>query len=71
MSAARPERKVKEYRAYIADKDGHIASRIDLVCEDEDSARQRAQQLVDGHVVELWRGNEKIERFEPPPRAQP
>ncbi|MCJ9728967.1 hypothetical protein [Bradyrhizobium sp. PRIMUS42] len=62
---------MEEYRAYIVDKDGHITSRIDLLCEDEDSARQRAKQLVDGHAVELWRGNAKIEQFEPPPRAQP
>jgi hypothetical protein len=62
---------VQEYRAYILDKDGHVTGRIDIVCEDEVAARQRAKQLVDGHAVELWEGDHKIERFEPPPDAQP
>ncbi|TGN90920.1 hypothetical protein EOW77_0003550 [Bradyrhizobium yuanmingense] len=66
--AAQTGRKVKEYRAYIVDKDGHVTGRIDLICEDEDVARERAQQLVDGHAVELWQGTQKIDRFDPPPR---
>jgi len=62
---------VQEYRAYIVDQDGHVTGRIDLLCEDEDAARQRVKQLVDGLAVELWQGNQKIERFEPPPRMGP
>ncbi|WP_368507912.1 hypothetical protein [Bradyrhizobium lupini] len=64
----RPERKVEEYRAYLVDQDGHFTGRIDLLCRDEHDARQRAKQLVDGHAVELWQGDQRIERFEPPPR---
>lgn len=67
----RPESKVQEYRAYIVDKDGHVTGRIDLLCENEDDALQRAKQLVDGHAVELWQGKQKIERFEPLPRSGP
>ena len=62
---------MQEYRAYIVDQDGHVTGRIDLLCEDEDAARQRVKQLVDGLAVELWQGNQKIERFEPPPRMGP
>ncbi|MHC4054141.1 hypothetical protein [Bradyrhizobium sp. 25ACV] len=61
---------MQEYRAYLIDQAGHITGRIDLICEDEDAARHRAKQLVDGHAVELWCGKEKIERFDPPPRPQ-
>ncbi|MCJ9729546.1 hypothetical protein [Bradyrhizobium sp. PRIMUS42] len=60
-----------DFRAYIIDAEGHIAGRIDLFCEDEETARQRAQQLVDWRAVELWQGPHKIDRFEPPPRALP
>ncbi|RXG86196.1 hypothetical protein EAS61_34025 [Bradyrhizobium zhanjiangense] len=62
---------MQEFRAYIVDQSGHVTGRVDLICADEESARQRARQLVDGHAVELWQGNHKIERFDPPPRAQP
>lgn len=48
---------MQEYRAYIVDKNGHVISRIDLICADEDAARERAKQLVDGQAVELWQGN--------------
>lgn len=67
-----PERKVQEhqeYRAYLVDQNGHVTGRIDLVCQDEDTARQRAKQLVDGHAVELWQGDHKIDRFDPPSGA--
>jgi len=30
-------------------------------------ARERAKQLVDGHAVELWQGDRKIDRFDHPP----
>jgi hypothetical protein len=58
-----------EFRAYLLDKEGHISGRVDLLCEDENTARERAEQLVDGCTVELWQGNRKIDRFDPPPNA--
>jgi len=70
-TAAQTGAQVQEYRAYIVDQKGHITSRIDLLCENVEEARQRAKQLVDGDAIELWQGNQKIERLEPPPRAQP
>ncbi|UPK28401.1 hypothetical protein [Bradyrhizobium sp. 195] len=57
---------MQEYRAYVVGHDGHFTARIDLVCADDDSARERAKQLVDGQAVELWQGNRKIDRFDPP-----
>jgi hypothetical protein len=56
---------VPEYRAYIIGPDGHIQSRVDLICEDESAAQEQAKQLVDGHDVELWQGARKLARFYP------
>ena len=54
---------MQEYRAYIIGQDGRVESRVDLVCSDDDAARQRAKQLVDGRDVELWQGARRIELF--------
>lgn len=43
------------YRAYIIGPDGHILTRVDLVCVDEAEAKERAKVLVKGHDVELWK----------------
>jgi hypothetical protein len=52
-----------EYRAYLMGPDGHVQSRVDLVCEHDEAARERAKQLVDGHDVELWQLDRKIATF--------
>jgi hypothetical protein len=52
-----------EYRAYILTPDDHIAQAVDLVCEDDESAKERAKQLVNGHDVELWQLGRKVETF--------
>jgi hypothetical protein len=50
---------VIDYRAYLIGPDGHIQSRVDLVCEHEEAAKERAKQLVDGRDVELWQLDRK------------
>jgi glutamate synthase domain-containing protein 3 len=52
-----------EYRAYIIGPDGHIQRRVDLACANEETAREHAKKLVDGHDVELWEGAQKLARF--------
>jgi hypothetical protein len=54
---------VNEYRAYIMGADGHILNRIDLLCADDDEAKERAKQLVDGYDVELWQLGRQIAEF--------
>lgn len=54
-----------EYRAYVIGPDDRIVSRVDLICEDDDDAKERARELVDDHAIELWRGAECLARFEP------
>lgn len=53
------------YYAYIMGRDGHIQDRVDIACSDEEEAKRRAKQLVDGHAVELWQEARRIDRFEP------
>ena len=45
-----------EYRAYLIGRDGHIVHRVDILCVDDEAAKERAQLLVDSHTVELWQG---------------
>jgi hypothetical protein len=52
---------MRDYRAYFIGPDGSITGRVDLVCADDDDARERAKQLVSSQPVERL-----IERFEPP-----
>ena len=42
------------YYAYVIGADGLLASRIDIICFDDEEARSRAKLLVDGHRIELW-----------------
>jgi hypothetical protein len=37
---------MEEYKAYLLEPDGRIASRVDLLCKDEKAARERAQQIA-------------------------
>jgi hypothetical protein len=54
---------MQEYRAYIMASDGHVQSRVDLRCEDENTAKELAKQLVDGHDVELWQADKRLAVF--------
>ena len=56
-----------EYRAYILTPDGHITKAVDLCCEDDETAKLQAKQLVDGHDVELWQLGRKIETLKRKP----
>ena len=54
---------VNEYRAYLIGPDGHIQRRVDMLCADDNAAKERAKQLVDGHDVELWQLDRQIATF--------
>ena len=53
-----------EYRVYIVGSDGHFQRSIPLICAGDDEAKVKAQQLVDGHDLELWQRDRKIASFE-------
>jgi hypothetical protein len=64
----------RAYRAYLIGSDGVIINRVDLECEDDETAKARAELLVDGHDVELWDGARKIADFKtskPKPWSRP
>jgi hypothetical protein len=52
-----------EYRAYIIGVDGHFIRAVELVCPDDETAKEYAKQLVDGHDVELWQLDRQIAKF--------
>ena len=53
------------YYAYIIDCDGHISNRIEVLCDNDEEAKSHAEQLVDGHAIELWQEVRKIATFQP------
>jgi hypothetical protein len=64
-SVSLPSAPTQDYEAYIIGPDGHITTRIDLHCADEERAKESAQQLVGGQAVELWQQERKIATFAP------
>jgi hypothetical protein len=52
------------YRAYLIGHDGHHIQAVDINCTDDDDAKKRAEQMVDGHDVELWEHARRIARFD-------
>ena len=49
-----------DYRAYIIGPDGHIKDRIEFWSKDDETAKKRVEQYVDGHDIELWHQDKKI-----------
>jgi hypothetical protein len=59
-----------EYRVYVIGSDGHFFNSVPLECADDAEAIQRAEQLVDGHDVELWQRDRKVATFDHKPKIQ-
>ena len=53
------------YYAFVIGEDGHFTKRIEIICENDEEAKRRARQLVDGHAIELWQEARMIETFDP------
>ena len=58
------ERHVANYRAYKVGLDGHFVGFEPLVCADDTDATEMAQQMVDGHDIEVWSGPRLVVRLE-------
>lgn len=37
---------MNEYRAYLIGTDGHVIGRVDMLCAEENAAKERAKQLA-------------------------
>ncbi len=48
-----------EYRVYEIGDDGHIVRSTSLICRDDREAIEKASELAEGHVLEVW----SCERF--------
>jgi hypothetical protein len=57
-----------DYRVYIIGADGHFFDSHAIECADDETAMERAAQLVDGHDVELWQRDRKVAKFEHKPK---
>jgi hypothetical protein len=52
-----------EYRACLISENGNVTRSIQLVCPDDETAKEYARQLVDGHAIELWEGDRPVGKF--------
>jgi hypothetical protein len=52
-----------DFLAYVIGPDGHVSRRIDLDCDDGDTAKAYAKSLVDGLHVDLWEGARLVESY--------
>jgi hypothetical protein len=57
------EEAMQDYRAFVIGRDGHILQRHEFLCADDEAAKKRVQQMVDGYDVELWHRDHKIATF--------
>lgn len=55
---------MEEYRAYTVGEDDHFVSHRAFVCSNDADAITWAEQLLDGHPIELWSGNRLVLRIE-------
>jgi hypothetical protein len=56
---------VSGYYAYLSATMVTSLDRIEIICANDEEAKDRAKQLVDGHAVELWQEARKIATFKP------
>jgi len=53
------------YRAYLIGRSGQILRRVDLVCANDESAKNHVKPLLDGFPVELWDAERLVAVFNP------
>ncbi|MGV7215033.1 hypothetical protein [Bradyrhizobium sp. UFLA05-112] len=52
-----------DYRAYILDEDGRITGVHELECADDEEAKEKATQLLDGHDLDIWHRARHVARL--------
>ena len=53
------------YRLCFLEPDGHVRGTLDIICEDDAKAIERAARFNHEHVVEVWAGARLIKRLDP------
>ncbi|MFK4486691.1 hypothetical protein [Bradyrhizobium sp. USDA 336] len=49
-----------DYRAYIMSEDGHISGVHEFECADDEGAKAKAAQMLDGHDLEVWQRERRV-----------
>jgi hypothetical protein len=58
------EQVIPNYRIYSITQDNHIASRpVTIVCDDDTTAVQQSQKLLDRNDIQLWQGRRLVTRL--------
>ena len=52
-----------EYRAYAVGEDGHFIGFEPVVCADDAEAIIKAERLLNGHHIELWKGERLVKHL--------
>ncbi|QOG23487.1 MULTISPECIES: hypothetical protein [Bradyrhizobium] len=53
-----------DYRAYILDDDGRITGVVhELDCANDEEAKEKAAQLLDGHDLDVWQLERHVGRL--------
>jgi hypothetical protein len=47
------------YRAYLME-DGQVWAAVDLSCTDDDEAKRKAENLLNGRDIELWEHDRRV-----------
>jgi len=43
---------MQDYRVFVINSDGHVIDRFEIWCLDDDEAKEKARQLLDGQDIE-------------------
>ena len=63
---------VANYRFYVLDKDGHVRVPPQVFeCPDDEAAVDKAAQLLNEQVIEVWDHSRLVVRLEPDKRGLP
>jgi hypothetical protein len=46
---------MSQYRVHILDRNGELLGAVDVDCADDEAAKERVEEVLDGHAGELWR----------------
>ena len=58
---------VKRYLVFVVSFEGNVVSSMQIDCNDEADAIERAKNIVADGLVELWTGPRRIARFNSAP----
>ena len=60
------------YRFYVLDEDDHVREPPKVFeCPSDEAAVERAVQLLNGQVIEVWDHSRRVVRLEPEKRGLP